>query len=229
MITVFELVMKRALRQRLIMAMVIVFPILLVLIPQPTNIETPTLSYGFFGLVMMFVTFLLAKQVIEDREMRTIVRIASAPISHRDYLLAHLGAYTLIMIFQVTVFWVLSFIVWDAPWSFFLSGYSLMLIFAITATGFALFWHSLFKRYTTSISVFSVVANLMAVLGGMSLPLALLPDHLRRVAVVLPTYWYAYGLEQATEKTFGMVILSLCILIGFATIFITVGSKRRLA
>ena len=227
MSTMFELVMKRALRQRLLMSILIVFPLLLILVPQPGDMETPTFSYGIFGLVMLFMAFLLAKQLIEDREMKTIVRIAAAPITHRDYLLAHLGAYTLIMSFQVTLFWILSFLVWDAPWSFFLSGYAIMLTFAITATGFALFWHSMFRRYTTSVSIFSVVANIIAVMGGMSLPLMLLPDHLRRIAVVLPTYWYAYGLEQATEKTTHMVILSLCILIGFATIFISVGSKRR--
>jgi ABC-2 type transport system permease protein len=227
MITVFELVLKRILKQKLTIALMIIFPMLLIVLPQPQGMESPTLSYGIFGLVILFSAFLLSKQVIEDRQYKTIIRISASPISHKAYLLGHLGAYLLVMIIQITGFWVLGMIVWEASIEFFLFAYVLMLFFTMMAISFCLFWHTFFKTYGTSISIFSIAANLMAVIGGISFPLMYLPDRLRQIAVVLPTYWYAYGLEQTTEKMYHTVLLCLLILLGFAIIFVSIGSKRR--
>ncbi len=225
--TVFELALKRILRQRLTLVLMISFPIVLAFLPQPEGMQTPTIAYGIFGLVILFVAFLLTKQVIEDRQSKTIVRIAASPISHRDYLVGHLAAYMIVMMIQLTFFFLLSLIQWTAPVSFYVWAYLLMFMFTVMAICFSLFWHSMFKTYATSIAIFSIAANLMAVIGGMTFPLALLPDRLRTVAVVLPTYWYSYGLEQATEMNFNYVMLCLLILLGFAIIFLTIGSKRR--
>ncbi len=225
--TVFELALKRALKQRLTMSLIVVFPIALIFLPQPQGMTTPTIAYGIFGLIILFSSFLLTKQVIEDRQLKTIVRIAAAPLNHRDYLIGHLSAYMLIMFVQITVFWVLSLIRWTAPLSFYLFGYALLVLFTMMAISFALFWHAMFKTFATSISIYSIVANIMALMGGMSFPLQFLPDRLRTVAVVLPTYWYAYGLEQTTEAAYEIVMLCLLILFGFAILFLTIGSKRR--
>jgi len=43
----------------------------------------------------------------------------------------------------------------------------------------------------------------------------------------MPTYWYAYGLEYVAEGDYRGAFLSLCILLGFAIIFLSVGSTRR--
>ncbi|MFH5882267.1 MAG: ABC transporter permease [Candidatus Izemoplasmataceae bacterium] len=228
MSVVFELALKRILKQHLTLALIILFPIILSFLPQPAGMGTPIIGYGIFGLVILFSTFLLTKQIIEDRQYKTIIRIAASPTTHKDYLLGHLGAYMLVMLLQITLFWVISVFRWEAPLSFYLWGYLLLLLFTIMSVSFSLFWHSLFKTYATSIAVYSIVANLMAVIGGMSFPLSLLPDNLRTIAVVLPTYWYAYGLESATDNVSNVVILCLLILMGFAIIFLTIGSKRRL-
>ena len=229
MSTVFELVLKRAFKQRLTIVLMLLFPVIIAFLPQPTGMAAPTLSYGIFGLVMLFSAFLLTKQLIEDRQGRTIVRIAAAPISHRDYLIGHLLAYTVIMSGQVLLFWFLSIVRWTAPISFYSWALVSLMVFMVLSISFCLFWHSLFRTYATSISIFSVIANLMAVIGGMSFPLQFLPDTLRRVAVVLPTYWYAYGLDLLKDARYPAFILSLLILMGFAIIFVTIGSKRRFA
>ena len=225
--TVFELALKRILKQRLTIGLMLLFPILLVLIPQPSDLIYPILSYGMFGLVILFSAFLLSKQILEDRQYKTMIRISASPISHRDYLIGHLSAYMIVMWIQISLFHLLALIVWDASIQFYVWAYLLMFIYTIMSISFCLFWHSMFKTYATSIAIFSVVANLMAVIGGMSFPLMYLPDRLRQIALIIPTYWYAYGLEQITFRMFDIVMLCLLILIGFAIIFLTIGSKRR--
>ncbi|MFW5838842.1 MAG: ABC transporter permease [Bacillota bacterium] len=224
---IFELALKRILKQRVTLLLMIIFPIAIVFIPQPESMNTPSIAYGIFGLVILFSAFLLTKQIIDDRQHKTIIRIAAAPITHRDYLLGHVAAYMGVMVIQITMFFILSIVVYDAFVMYYVLAYILLLGFTFMSLTFALFWHTFFKSYETSIALFSIVANLMSLIGGMSFPLAFLPTELRRVAIIFPTYWYAYGLELSSEKAYGNAILCLLILGGFAIIFLLIGSKKR--
>ncbi|MDI6453610.1 ABC transporter permease [Peloplasma aerotolerans] len=228
MSVIFRIALKRIFKQRLTLALMGLLPLVLIFLPRSEGLDTTRISYGIFGLITLFATFMLTKQVIEDRQSHTIIRIAASPITHKDYLMGHLSAYMSVMFVQVTLFWIISYIVWRGVFTFYLWAYLLMLCFTVMAICFSLFWHTLFKTYATSIAVYSIVANLMAVMGGMSLPLEYLPERLRLIAIILPTYWYAYGLELAALQNYVLVILCLLILLGFAIIFVTIGSKRRL-
>jgi len=228
MSTVFGLTFKRMLKQPFVLSLMFVLPFATLFIPLRPDETTPRLAYGLFALGLMFTSLMLSKQVIEDRQQKTIVRIAAAPLTHKDYLLGHLSAYMITIVVQISLFWALSFVRWDAPASFYFAAFAFLVGFAVMIIAFSLFWHTLFKTYASSMAVYSIVANLMALIGGLSFPLAIMPDNIRRVAVVLPTYWYAYGLEFVTDKDAAGAILSLCILFGFAIIFLVVGSKRRL-
>ncbi|MBU1142397.1 MAG: ABC transporter permease [Firmicutes bacterium] len=228
MSVIFRLELKRIIRQRLTLSLMGVLPLVLIFLPKSEGLDTVRISYGIFGLITLFATFMLTKLVIEDRESHTIIRIAASPVTHKDYLLGHLFAYMSVMFVQVTIFWVISYFVWSGEFTFYLWAYLLMLCFTVMAICFSLFWHILFKTYATSLAVYSIVANLMAVIGGMSIPLEFLPERLRLIAIILPTYWYAYGLELAALHDNALVPLCLLILLGFAIIFLTIGSKRRL-
>ncbi len=225
MMAVFALVFKRLWTQRLTLLVMIVFPFIIILIPQMTD-GAPTGPFGLFGLVLMFSSFLISKQVIEDRQLRTVVRIAASPISHRDYLMGHLLGYALLVTVQVLVFTGLALMRYDVGFEFYRLALPLLWTFGLMTITLALFWHTFFKTFATSLSLFSVGANIMAVVSGMTFPLSLLPDRLKQIAVVLPTYWFAYGLENAQEQAVVTVLLSLAILTAFGIIFITIGSRR---
>ena len=225
--TVFELSLRRLLTHRILLITMIVFPVLITFVANMDGLESVAYAYSLFGIILLFTSFMMAKQLIEDRQSKTIIRIAASPINHKDYLLGHLGAYLLIMSLQVTLFFLLMLLRTSMDLPFYIWAYILMIVFSIMSICFSLFWFSLFKRFTTAVAVYSVVANLMAIIGGMSFPLALMPDNIRQIAIVFPTYWYAFGLEEASHGTSSTIIISLLILLGFAIIFLTIGSKRR--
>ncbi len=226
MSAVFALVFKRLLSQRFTLLMWLGFPLAVLVIPMFDDTQPPVGPFGLFGLVIMFTSFLISKQIIEDRQLRTVVRIAASPISHRDYLLGHLLGYALIMTVQVILFVVISAWRYPTGLTFYLPASALLWVFSLMCVTLALFWHTFFKSFNTSLSIFSIGANLMAVMGGMMFPLSVMPDRMRSVAVILPTYWFAFGLEEAARNVVSSVLLSLAILVGFGIIFITIGSKR---
>ncbi len=223
----FEHAFKRTLKQKWLLLGLTVFPLGLALAPQPAT-EVVPIGFSMYGLLIIFSAFLMTKQILEDRMQKTIVRIAAAPVDHKTYLLGHLGAYLTILMVQNVVFVIMTVILWrDITIS-----YGLLLIIYILFTAlsitFTLFWHMLFKSYATSVAVFSVIINILAMLGGLIIPLKFMPSAITDLTIVLPTYWLAYGLQALFDQAYGTYFLSLSIIIAFAIIFLVIGSKRRL-
>lgn len=224
---VFKLSLLRISKQKVTVLLITLFPLVVLLIPQAEGLNYPIVSYGIFGLVLLFSAFLLSKQIIEDRQFKTIKRIAASPISHRDYLLGHLSAYFLVVMFQIIAFSLLGFIRWGGEFNFYALSFIALTLFGIVSISFSLFWHTFFKTYATSIAIFSIASNIMALLGGLTYPLMFMPDSIKRYSIVLPTYWYAYAIEQITLSESLNVFFALLIMLGFAIIFVTIGSIRR--
>jgi len=226
MSVVMELALKRILKQRLMLAVIFILPIFLLLMPSPRD-GVVSMSHGLFGLIMFFAAFLLTKQIIDDRTQKTIVRIAASPLSHRDYLLGHMASYMLVLTFQSLLFFLMNMMFLSEGLVFNLYALVLYIIFGFMSLSFSLFWHTFFRSYATSMALFTVIVNIFALVGGLTVPVRLLPDGLQRTAIITPTYWYAHGIDEAFLMNPLNVLISLLILVVFAIIFLTIGSKRR--
>jgi ABC-2 type transport system permease protein len=224
---IYGLALKRLWKQKIMLVVLTIFPMIVLFIPPTGNMTAPQIAYGLFGLIMLFSSILLSKQMIDDRSYKTIIRIAASPISHMAYLCGHLLAYFMIMAMQILMFAIVAHIVYDL--TFYFTGFGMLMIFAfsIFSLAFALFWHTLYKRFSTSISIYSVVANVIALVGGLTFPLSMLPQAIKDYAIVLPTYWYAYGIEQVVSKDFLQIVLSFSIILGFSMMCLILGSRRR--
>ncbi len=223
----FELALKRTLRQKTLVIAMMVFPVILATAPHPAR-EAPPIGFTLYGLIILFSGFLLTKQIIDDRSYGTITRIAAAPIRHFEYLLGHMGAYLLILLIQNLVFTVIahaSFESLDISLGMLFVTYAVFSILSIT---FSLFWHMLFRTYATSIAIYSVIVNMVAMLGGLIVPIPFLPERIITIGRILPTYWFANAVQHVYEGSNLTALLSLFIVISFAIMFLVMGSKRRL-
>ena len=78
-------------------------------------------------------------------------------------------------------------------------------------------------------AVFSIVISFMSILGGIFIPINLLPEVLKRLGMIFPTYWLSNALISINEnKDLQNYLLSIGILILFTVLYTTFGSKRRL-
>ncbi len=222
----FEHALKRSFKQKFMITTIMLIPISLVFLPQAAG-ELP-LGFTMYGLFILFTAFLLTKQIIDDRIQKTVVRIAASPIDHKQYLSGHLLAYLSILIVQNSLFVIVALFTWSSIEI----SVPLMLLtyimFSVLSIAFSLFWHMFFKSYATSVAVFSVIANILAVLGGLMFPLSVLPETLKTIGVIIPTYWFSSGLDALYQGEPSQAIIALFIILGFAIIFIGIGSRRRL-
>jgi len=223
----FEHALKRTLRQTFLVVALFLIPISLAFIPQASADSVP-MSFTMYGLFILFSAFLLTKQILDDRIQKTVIRIAATPVEHKDYLSGHLLAYLVILVIQNIIFIIMASFLWsNIEMHIGLLALTYM-IFSVLSITFTLFWHMLFKSYATSVAVFSVAANVIAIIGGLTLPLSMLPNTIRTIAVILPTYWFSYGIESIYNNNYGLAMIALSIVLGFAIIFLGIGSKRRL-
>lgn len=227
MIVFFEHALKRTLRQKLLLAGMAVFPLVLVAAPHP-QAAAPPIGFSLYGLIILFSGFLLTKQIIVDRSEGTITRIAAAPVRHWQYLSGHLMAYWSVLVIQNLIFTVMAYAMWRTLDLSFLALFLAYLVLSALAVTFGLFWHMLFRSYATSIAAFSVIVNMVAILGGLIVPLEFMPEEITRVAVVLPTYWFSHAVQDIYEGTLAPVAPALLIVAGFAIMFLVIGSRRRL-
>jgi ABC-2 type transport system permease protein len=103
------------------------------------------------------------------------------------------------------------------------------LFLAATSIGFSFVWSCIFKDKETSFAVFSVVLTMVASLGGLLLPLELLPGPLPYVSAIFPAHWAARAIETLLNGgvTY-MYPLSLLAMTLFAAAFLMYGGKRRI-
>jgi len=73
-----------------------------------------------------------------------------------------------------------------------------------------------------------MVGMVMAMMGGCWYPIELFPQAIRNVAQILPTYWAMQGFLDIAVRSQGLpgVLRECAVLLGFATVFFTIGVAR---
>lgn len=226
--TIFYFALLRSLRRRSTLLLLIILPSAMILISPFWTAEV-AVGFSFFGITILFGAFMLVRSIMTDRETRTIVRILAAPVTNFQYLFQNLLGYLLLLMAQILLFVSIGSLIygWEAVVAVKLvMGYG---FFAATSVALSLAWNSLFRSKAMSDGVFSVVISVMALLGGVYIPLSMLPDILQKIGMVFPTYWLSSILMEITgpEAPFG-IWTSAAMLVLFTAVFLIFGSKRRL-
>jgi len=148
----------------------------------------------------------------------------------RDYLFQNLMGAAVPMVGLSAIIGGLGLILYD--WTFtFAIGIAVCYAFlAITSIGLSFVWSSIFRSKESSSAAFTAVATLISFIGGLLLPLDLLPDPLFYLGALFPAHWAARALQNMIDygqftQMYGLSILAMAL---FAIAFILLGAKRRL-
>ena len=230
--TIFQYALLRGIRSPMSIVVNLALPFVLILINSLWTDDGAALQNGFvlMASVLLFGSFLVARGIMNDRQDGTVIRILAGPVTTFRYLaqnlLACMAPLAAILIVVIAIG---AFLYgWRLPFAF-----ALMLcytIFAAACVALSFAWSCLFKSREASFSVFSVLAMFMAMLGGLVLPLHMMPDALRYVGALFPAYWAAYGLNALLESgaAAGQFWLALAAMALFAAAFLLYGGKRRI-
>ena len=181
------------------------------------------------AMMIMFGAFMMARSIQLDKLDGTIVRILAGPITMRSYLVQNFFSAMIPMAVLSAIIGIVGVALhsWDIS---FATGLALCYaLLAATSIGLSFVWSCIFKDKEASVAVFSVIITLMATLGGLMIPIDIMPDFLRRIGMVFPAHWAARAMGSlASYGMNGEYWLSLMAMFLFTAAFILYGGKRRM-
>jgi len=220
--------LKRSFRNPFNILLICVLPLGIVFVPVVPGSILP-LGFHLYGQIIMFAAFLLVRSTVEDRLTGVLTRIAAAPVSWFRYLSETLLAYGLLLVAQNAVVVGLGVARYGGRLGSPLLQFAAFSSFSLTSIAFCLAGFSLFGRRELAYSSLPTAITLLSLLGGLYAPVEMMPEALRRAAMVTPPYWLINALNVLQRgDSPARFVLSVAIMLLFAMAFLVVGSRRRM-
>ncbi|MDN4525799.1 ABC transporter permease [Fictibacillus fluitans] len=169
----------------------------------------------------------LGIRLVQERTQGWTLYMRITPLSHTAYFFAKMASQTLIHLFSIIVIFLAGVLINDVSLSAGVWTMSALWILAASAPFLALgTLVGTMKRVDTASGVSNVVYMVLAVSGGMWMPVEVFPDLMQRIVKWLPSYSFGNGAwEIAAGNLPG--ISSILILIGYSILFMMFSNYIR--
>ncbi len=158
-------------------------------------------AWAIFG--MFFIVIPIAGHIIKEREDGSVLRIGLIPNAYKYVTFGKIIFYTLICTLQ---FWVMMCIgLWGMPLlglpALYLGMHSWVLLpvslcIGFSATSFGFFMGAMFKTVNQALPFGSVIIVILSALGGIWIPLEVLPGGMQNMALLSPLHWSLEAVNQ---------------------------------
>jgi len=230
--TVFKYSLRRGLVKPTSIIFNMVLPILMMVISNEESFAmVGGRAFFFLSFLLLFGGFMMAGGIQADKLDGVTVRILAGPITFRSYLIGNFFAGMVPMVVLCAILGGIGFVRFD--WTMTFTGLVVLVLTLVSAVsiGMSFVWSCLFKDKEASMVAFVLIVMLMGLIGGLTVPMTIIPDWLMYAGAIFPPHWAARGLEQlilegtATTEYW----LSMLALVMFSTALILYGSRKRIA
>jgi len=191
--------------------------------------QGPNRLLFLIALMIIFGAFFMARSIQQDKMDGTIIRILAGPVTMRSYLVQNFLSAMIPMAVLSVLIGVLGLALngWEL---YFAAGITLCYIFlTASSVGLSFAWSCLFKDKEASYAVLSVLITAVATVGGLMIPLSVLPNALRIIGTIFPAQWAARAIESLMEYGLnGQFWLSMLAMFLFTVAYLLYGGKRRI-
>lgn len=181
-------------------------------------------AWAIFG--MFFIVIPIAGHMIREREEGSALRLELIPDSRRSVAFGKIMFYTMVCTIQFLL--MLSIGIWGMPViglpSLYLGVHAWVLFpvaicISFAATAYGYFVGAIFKTTNQAMPFGAISVVILSALGGVWIPVDLLPEAMQKVTMVSPLHW---GLEAVNELilrngNIADVAPHMLILLGFGT------------
>jgi ABC-2 type transport system permease protein len=193
----------------------------------PTSVEQNVPGYTIYGV--FFIAATIATSLFREKNDGTFRRLQSAPISRAVLLTGKMLPYYLINLIQIVLMFAVGVIVFHLNLGHNYLALSLIsLAVAATATGLGLMLAALTRSQEQASSMGTLLSVLLSVVGGMMVPVWVMPRFMQSLAYFTPHAWALKGFQDVIVRGQGLeqVLPSIGALLVFAVIFWVIGVWR---
>lgn len=187
---------------------------------MPSSAQQNVPAYTIYGVFFIMQT--IATSLFREKQSGTFRRLQASPLTPAAYLAGKILPYFLVNLVQIE----LMFTVGQVAFHLDLGNNPLALVLlsivtAATATGLGLMLSTLGKTLEQVSSLTGLLAILLSVIGGMMVPVSIMPPFMQVLAKVTPHYWALNGFQDVIVRGLGFsaVLPVVGILLGYAAVF----------
>jgi ABC-2 type transport system permease protein len=169
-----------------------------------TSAEQNVPGYMIYGVFFIITT--ISTSLFREKNEGTLRRIQAAPVSRAVFLAGKLLPYFLVNLIQIVLMLCVGVVVFHIS----LGNHPLALVpislaTAAVATGMGLLIASLGKTQEQVGSLSSVLAIVMSAMGGMMVPVSVMPAFMQKVSLIIPHAWALTGFQDVIVRGQGLV------------------------
>jgi ABC-type Na+ efflux pump permease subunit len=190
----------------------------------------PVIPVGFNqsvpGILVMFVLMVSLTTggvvLVIEREEGLLRRLASAPVTRREIVVAKVSSRVLLGLIQTGFAMLVGWLLFGFDWSGQLPAVLLLLaIYTVSTASLSVLLGSLARSRGQAVGTGVLAANLLAALGGCWWPIEVTGPVMQRLAWCLPTGWVMYGLHRLLSfgDSVSAIVPSLLLLVASAIVF----------
>lgn len=185
-------------------------------------------AYFAPSMAILFLFFTLgagARSLITERADGTLSRIRAAPISDTAILLGKTGGVLVLGLASLLVVWAVTSLVFQAPWGDPLAVFAVILATVFATAGISVLITGMARTDAQADGLVSMVAFVLALLGGNFLSPGSLPPLFEKLSLLTPNGWALRSFTQIGSANAGVgdVLPALGVLIGIGLVCGTVG------
>jgi len=184
---------------------------------------------GFAILAGFFMTMFVAGSILAEKFLGTFRRLMATPVTRSQVLLGKVFGAFVVGFVQMMLLFAFGYVVFGLSLGSQPLGIVLVTLGVVSAaTGLGVLIAG-FARTDQQATAFGVLIVLtMAALGGSMVPRFIMPDTMQTIALITPHAWAIEGYHEIIVRNGGLlsVVPHTAALLGFATIFFSIGAWR---
>ncbi|MCE1254513.1 MAG: ABC transporter permease [Anaerolineae bacterium] len=194
---------------------------------EPTSAQQNVPGYTIFGV--FFIIQSLALSIYEEKSLGTFRRLQAAPLSRAALLIGKLLPYFIINLIQIALMFAVGVLVFHIELGHDILALALVSITtAAAANGLGLMIAALAKTREQMSGVSTLLSVTLAALGGMMVPVYVMPEFMQSLSKVTPHAWALQGFQDVIVRGLGLmdILPESAALMGFALLFFGVALWR---
>ncbi len=145
-------------------------------------------------LMLLFNVAGLGVSILEEKESGTLNRILSSPLNPRTILMGKMASTFFLAIIQLTVMFVFSWLVFGLDITANLPALIIMIVAtAFAVSSFGIFLAAISKTRQQARGLSTLIILIMSATGGSMIPIFMMPEIMKKIAVVSVNYWGIQG------------------------------------
>jgi len=192
---------------------------------RPTATEQNVPAYTIFGV--FFIVLTLASSFRRERQDGTFQRLMAAPLSKAAFLTGKLLPYYVVNLVQICLMFAVGVLFFGIKTGHLPSLIIVSLALAASANGLGLLVSAIGKTEAQVNTLSVLLAITLSALGGMMVPVFLMPGFMKTLSLLTPHAWALAGYHDVMIRGLGFmdVLPEASCLLGFAALFFAVALR----